>query len=59
MVVSGVVVVTGGGVVVTGAGEDDGDDGDDAVVDVTGDWLWLTDVDGAVRRAAAPVGSTG
>ena len=56
MVVSGVVVVTGGGVVVTGAGEDDGDD---AVVDVTGDWLWLTDVDGAVRRAAAPVGSTG
>jgi hypothetical protein len=48
-------VVTGGAVVVTGGGEDDGAVDDD----VTGCGSWLTGVDEAASRAAAPVGSTG
>src|SRR4051812_31719846 len=53
VVTGGSVVVTGGVVVVTGGCEDDG-----AEVDVvTGRGSWLTEIDGAARRAAAPAGS--
>ena len=50
-----VVVVTGGGVVVTGTGEDDGAE-EEAVTDGR---FWLTGVEEAASRAAAPVGSIG